>query len=423
VVAPQTATPLDGSVTAVPSASTLSNPSEYEIHYPFPQAGKLKVNGLSVTNYTQEQMNEHCNQAYDEWVRAWVTDANCPPGTSRVQNGTGPYNVLFYMEDSGTLSEQIGWGMLLSVYMENNINRTKALFDRLNRYRKYYRNEQGLMMSTIKYNHPMDKYSTDAATEADENMAMALLLADAQWGSTGETDYRTEAMNLLTAIRTYLVDPTSFVLKPAVNWGGNNLMDPCYYDPMYYRYWARITGDQTWTQLDENYQWLVAHYQTSYQSGLLPEWCTASGEPAMKDGIDQNFMMWDAHQVPIKLAWHYLWWGGDDTDFYRRASNRIAAWITQKTGGQLETISSKYTLDGDAVDVDVNGTVTPLLGVPYSVAAISASGIASSDHQQLVNDAYEYLLSHDLGVEQWMFAEMRVFLLLMYSGNWVFFAA
>jgi endo-1,4-beta-D-glucanase Y len=83
------------------------------------------------------------------------------------------------------------------------------------------------MISTIKYTNPVDVYNQDSATEADENMAMALLIAHYQWGSDSATNYLAETTALLSSISQYLVERPTYVLKPATTWGGSALLAPC----------------------------------------------------------------------------------------------------------------------------------------------------------------------------------------------------
>jgi endo-1,4-beta-D-glucanase Y len=389
----------------------------YTIHHPFPQAGITRTYGLRPTVFTQREMNAHAQHAFEEWVEHWITDSNCPPGAVRPHMGPGP-GLLYYSEPYGTISEFVGWGMLLTVMMDNDRNRTKGLFNSLDAYRKAQLNEYGLMMSTINYHKPMDAWNRDAATEADENMAMGLVLAHYQWGSDGAVNYLAEAKQLITAISTHLVERPSYALKPAVTWGGSGAVDPAYYDSIYYPLWFTLTGDATWTKLDEHYRFLVAYFTHKYGTGLVPEWCQADGTASRAGGnglrADSYFYGWDAHQVSTKWAIHYAWYGRAKTAVFADAADLFAAWVKKQAHGDLTSLVNAYELNGTPI-----GTYTHLSGM---VGAMGLSGTVSPQNQDLVNDAYRYLLTMDVTQNYgWGTGTAKLRDLLVYSGNFVNF--
>ena len=390
----------------------------YTIHHPFPQAEIIKNRGIRPAVYDQAEMNAHCQKAFEDWVKYWITTDNCPAGSARPHMGPGP-SLPFYAEPYGTISEFIGWGMLVCVLMDNDQNRTRNLFGLLNSFRKAFTNEYGLMMSTVNFHKPMDSYNKDSATEADENMAMALLMAHYQWGSNGSSNYLTEAAGLLNSISAHLVERPAYVLKPAATWGGSDSLDPCYYDPMYYPLWYSLTGDSCWTKLDEHYRTLVSFFCSQYGTGLLPEWCRADGSstPAGGNGLGDNsyIFSWDAHQISTKWAIHYAWWGTAETDIFFKAARMAAAWVEKEAKGNLSSLVDSYTLDGEPV-----GTYSYL---PAMVGAMGLAGTVSAEHQDLVNKAYEFLLTLDSGADyNWGNSMGKVVQLLVYSGNFVNFS-
>jgi hypothetical protein len=389
----------------------------YMINHPFPQAGIIHNFGVRPDIFTQNEMNAQCQEAFEDWVKYWVTDTGCPPGSVRPHMGPGP-GILFYAEPYGTISEFVGWGLMMSVLMDNDQNRTKNLFDSLNNFRKAYLNKYGLMMSTINFHKPMDEWNRDAATEADENMAMALLLAHYQWGSEGGTNYLAEAAELINNISAFLVERPAYVLKPAVKWGGSDCLDPCYYDSIYYPLWFSLTGDATWTKLDDHYRFLVTYFCNTYGTGLLPEWCKADGSatPVGGNGLGDNsyFFSWDAHQISIKWAIHYAWYGTEKTGIFAHAAQMLTAWVRRQTNGDLGSLVESYTLDGTPIG---RYSHIPTIG-----GALALSGITSAENRDLVNTAYRGLLTLD--PEQgynWAAASWKVVQLLVYSGNFVNF--
>jgi len=379
----------------------------YTINHPFPQAGIIHNFGVRPDIYTQEEMNAQTQKAFEDWVKYWITETNCPEGSARPHMGPGP-GLPSYAEPYGTLSEFIGWGMIVCVLLDNDQNRTKHLFELLNNFRKAYTNQYGLMMSTVKFNSPMDSYNKDSATEADENMAMALIMAHYQWGSGGKTDYLAEATELLHNISVHLVERPAYVLKPAATWGGSDLLDPCYYDSIYYPLWYNLTGDATWTKLDDHYRFLVTYFCDTYGTGLLPDWCKADGTDS---GIwDKPYLYsYDAHQVPVKWAIHYAWYGTEKTDIFYNAAEMFDTWQEQEAHGDFSSLYDMYTLDGRPA-----GT--------FRMGPMAAAGIISAAHQDLVDYGYQSVLNMDSGAYyNWGGALGKVTQLLIFSGNYVNF--
>ncbi len=398
-----------GGVPVTHELSYYKSAEPYAINHPFPQAEVFNNNGIRPSGYTRDEMNAQCQQAFEDWVKYWITETDCPPGSARPHLGPGP-GLPSYAEPYCTWSEFIGWGMLDSVMMDNAQNRTKKLFGMLDNFRKAYTDQYGLMASTVKFTGPMDSYNWDSAAEADENIAMALILADAQWGSDGETNYLEEAKTLLTAIRTHLIDKnaTWTVLKPAVTWGGLNLVDPCYYDSIYYPIWYELTGDDTWPALDAHYRFLVTYFCDTYKTGLLPDWCTADGLDPHMDWKPYLFG-WDAQQVPTKWAIHYAWYGTSKGDVFLDAAKMFASWETGEANGDWSRIVDTYALDG-----------TPK--GQYNIGPLGLAGIVSEDYQSLVDAGYRNALGIDPArYYSWGNALGKVTQLLIYSGNYVNF--
>ena len=357
-----TAGPLPAQTGGSTSSLQLTNDS-YTISHPFPQANIITNLGIRPDRYSQAEMNAQCRQAFNDWVKYWITTNNCPPGSARPHLGPGP-GLPYYAEPYGTMSEFVGWGLFVCVLMDNADSRTRHLFDRLNNFRKAYKNQYGLMMSTVKFNNPMDSYNNDSATEADENMAMALLMAHYQWGSDGGTDYLAEAVELLSNISVSLVERPAYVLKPAATWGGSACLDPCYYDSIYYPLWYQLTGDSAWTKLDDHYRFLVTYFCNQFGTGLLPDWCKADGTSTEIPGKPYLYS-WDAHQIATKWAIHYAWYGTNQTDLFYNAAKMFAAWQKQKANGDLGSLVDTYTLDGQPA-----GTIR--------VGAMGLAGIVSA---------------------------------------------
>jgi hypothetical protein len=169
-----------------------------------------------------------------------------------------------------TVSEGMGYGMLLSAY-----NGDKATFDALWAFAKQKFNGNGLMMWHIGQNgQPVDQQGAkNAATDADEDMAMALIKADKMWGG-----YTADAKALIGNILKHEVEPGTNVLKPGDVWGGSDKTNPSYFAPAYYKIFQEYTGDARWGAVADKAYAILAK-AADPKTGLVPNWVKADGTP------------------------------------------------------------------------------------------------------------------------------------------------
>lgn len=306
--------------------------------FPFPQNRAYKYG-------TRSPLSNHrdAEKSYAIWKESYVTaDSAC--GLRRVLSD----------DMRSTTSEGIGYGMLLAV----NIN-DQTLFNDLWRYYKKFRNRNGLMAWSIGSDCTVK--DSAAATDADEDAAFALLVADKQWCSSGEIDYRRDAHDLINRIWEHEIERRTFVLKPGDgHWGGSHMLNPSYFAPAYYRAFERATGNHGWrTVIATCYEILrnCAHPQT----GLVPDWCRADGKPAK--GREQSYYyFWDAARTPWRIALDYLWYGTEEAKQFCEKITRFAS------GVGAANIANGYYLDGKPV---LPGETSVFVG-PFGAAAMAA---------------------------------------------------
>ena len=143
---------------------------------------------------------------------------------------------LKYYEESGTLarikwddpaltvSEGIGYGMLVMVYMDNATNNTQPKFDKLWNYYKQWRNGNGVMHWKIRgFSNVQEQ---NGATDAELDAAIALLMAYKQWDNS---QYLNDAKELIGKIWNSEVNQGDFLLKPGDSW--DDKKNPSYVSP------------------------------------------------------------------------------------------------------------------------------------------------------------------------------------------------
>lgn len=146
-------------IVCLPSVSLCQN-------FPFPQNRTYQY-GIMPGG----RNHQHAQSSYLTWKNTYVTSA-----------GACGYRRVLFNDMSSTYSEGIGYGMLLAVNFDD-----KSLFDDLWAYHNRNLYRTGLMNWWIGSNCSV--LGGSAATDADEDVAFALVLADRQWGSSGTINY------------------------------------------------------------------------------------------------------------------------------------------------------------------------------------------------------------------------------------------
>ena len=350
----------------------------------FPTSSRYP-NGIKPSCFSQSQMNAHCLDWYSMWKEKYVTTEGCGPGEYRVQRiETGDENT------NDCVSEGIAYGMVITVYMHNDSNNTKSIFDGLWRFYCRYKNDNNLMNWRI-YKDGTVHYPGGAAIDADEDVALALFMAHRQWGSDGEVDYFKEAVDISNSILQHEITASNDI-RPGDSWDGGN---PSYFAPAAYTIFKRGTGNARWGEIARHtYSTIVDYYynsQETYDStldmytGLQPNWCDYAGG-AWSPGawsMDPNSFWWDACRVPWRQGYDYLLNGTANSEYAKTNTKRISEYFKAKYDGDPSKIVSHYSLSGK--ETPWTGDPNPHLGAEDTmnlagfVGAIAIAAMAGDD--------------------------------------------
>lgn len=345
--------------------------------------------GIKPSSYSQSQMNEHCMDWFKKWKDKYVTSEGCEPGEYRVQRiETGDANT------NDCVSEGIGYGMLITVYMHNDTNNTKALFDGFWRFYCRYKNDNNLMNWRI-YKDGTVHFPGGAAIDADEDVAFALFMAHRQWGSSGEINYFNEAIDLSNSILQHEITAGNDI-RPGDSW---DLGNPSYFAPAAYTIFKKGTGLSRWGDVAKHtYTTIVDYYYNSQETfdstlglytGLQPNWCDyAGGESGPGTwAMDYNSFWWDACRAPWRQGYDYLLNGVANSEYAKLNSVRISTYFKTKYNGDPSKIVSHYSLNGK--ETPWTGDPNPTLGAEDMmnlagfVGAIAISAMAGDDQEWL----------------------------------------
>jgi endo-1,4-beta-D-glucanase Y len=300
-------------------------------------------------------------------------------------DGTSDGSLRVKRPDNGndTVSESISYGMLFAVYMND-----KATFDGLLKYQQKHLDTHGLMNWHI--NSDGTTAGANSATDADEDIAFALVMADKQWGG-----YTTVATNMLTTVAS-----NDFGTDGTIKGGDTYVaVNPSYLAPAFYRVFAGYGDNARWTAiLDKSYQLLASAADPT--TGLVPDWS------AGRTGAG-NYT-YDATRTPFRIALDACW-SGD--------SRAIA--FSQKIGTFFAGVGVANIKDG----YNLNGTATGGNHNSSFVGPAGASGMPSNQ-AKLVADAYAFVVGDVKSTTaNYYDRSWALFATLLMTGNFINFAA
>jgi endo-1,4-beta-D-glucanase Y len=362
--------------------------------------------------FPQAATSSHCSYpttaAYEDWKTATITSDGAS-GYLRVKK-----------PDSGTVigstvSEGIGYGMLLAVYMGD-----QALFDSLWRYCSLYLDDQGLMHWEI---GPTGQViGTGAASDGDEDIAWALVMASRQWGGKGSLDdsYLDLAKVLIDRIWTYEVDTTrNYMLKPGDQWGDVDITNPSYFSPAYYRVFGQLTGKTAdWNKvIDSSYAIISASLNATsgnLDNGLVPAWCDSNGVPVVAYAGAPTHFQHDSTRTPFRVGQDWCWFAEP------RAQAYLAKLAGFYAGLGVANIVDGYNLDGTArPERAVGGLQAASFVGPAGVAFMSAPTWQTELDQAWTAVASQQLTAGTIYYQKSWTAQS----LLMMAGDFVDFTA
>ena len=344
---------------AVPAVRAAAN-------FPFPQNLDHPY-GVHPGNYS----NADIIAAYAKWKTDCVTSAGAG-GFQRVQrpNDSG-------LSLNSTVSEGIGYGLLIAVYMND-----QALFDNIWKYALLHLDGNNLMNWYI--DSSGGTAGGGAASDADEDMAWALLMATYQWGGSGSlgNTYSFYANRTINAI--YNTETNGGTLMAGDGFG---VINPSYFAPAYYKDFAAATGNPGWNSVADNcYTLINNNLKTAYGNtadGLVSAWCDSSGVSINAVSSSYTDYQYDACRTPFRIALDYLY-NGDS-----RAFTYLSKTSNFFSGVGAANIRDGYHLDG------TQDPQLPALTVSQNPGFQSAAFLGPAGVGAMISGTYQSFLDAD----------------------------
>ncbi|HEY8049233.1 MAG TPA: glycosyl hydrolase family 8 [Ramlibacter sp.] len=347
---------------------------------------------------------------YDAWKARRVVDASAIVA--------GGYAIQFSDTNFMAVSEGMGYGMLIAAVFAGHDPNAQQLFNGLlsvARTRYAYGNAQfdPLGKSLMDWRINADGSSGGGgwnAVDGDLDIAMALLMADRQWGSSGAWNYAQEAKNTIAAIKSICMvgDGTTKGLKlPTVSRTSDYMFG-------HFRAFANATGDAFWNTAIDRAYFLANLMQTAFSpnAGLMPDFIvntnTAAPIPSpgyMGDGdAYENDYWWNACRNPWRFASDYVLSGDGRV---KAITQRLVDFFVRSSGGDPMAIGTGYSLDGTML----TGGQSPAYHGP-----ICAGACIDAQYQQFADTLWNWNAKNL--TTGYYDSEIQLLSLTVASGNW-----
>jgi endo-1,4-beta-D-glucanase Y len=353
-------------------------------------------------------MDQTVASYFDAWKATYVkpSNGNTPGGGYYVaMKGTGGSG------SEKTTSEAHGYGMILFALMAGHDPAARDIFDGFfNMYDKHRSTLDDDLMSWVIDETESTSKDQASATDGDMDIAYALLLADAQWGSAGTVDYRGEAVRIIqdgikpsemgaSSHRTLLGDWSSD------EWATRSS------DWMtgHFHAYGTATGDAFWATAATTAYEMIGHMRTNHapSTGLMPDFVVGTtphpASPYFLEAETDGAYSWNACRFPLRMAVDYAHHGSPAA---REAILSILAWLVPKTGNDPEEIVAGYSLGGQKL---VSYTSTAFTG------PLVAACVADTSRQEYLNQGFSLLAQDKSGYYEDTLALLSM---LLVTGNW-----
>ncbi|MES2999864.1 MAG: glycosyl hydrolase family 8 [Pseudomonadota bacterium] len=382
--------------------------------YPFGARIDKYVAGIAPTQ-SAAAMDSLLKTQYTAWRNASIVSAD-----SIVSGG---YAVRFSNTSYLMVSEGAGYGLLLAALFAGHDPQAQQLFDGLLavvRARPAWAVSQYDPNGKYLHEWRLNANGTSGgegwnAMDGDLDIAMALLMADRQWGSSGTWNYKQEATNTIAALKSWNMnsDGSTRGLPSAKN---NRTSD---YMIGHFRAFKAATGDDIWDKAVDKAYKLLDRMQTVYSPGvgLMPDFVinTDSETPApstgyIGDGNDkEGYFWWNACRNPWRFSSDFVLSG--DTRF-SLVTGRMIDFFQNSSKGDPANIGMGYALDGTIL---MGGNFPGGNSAAYH-GPICAGAVVDARFQGFLDTMWNWNATHL--TTGYYDSEIQLLSMAVASGNW-----
>lgn len=391
------------------------------LNYPFPQNKNYFEGSINPKNHSQIELNKAAMLFYNLWKKAYLRNDCADPKQYYVlndeENVKGRGSTI-------CVSEGQGYGMQIMVLMAGYEKDAKHIFDGMYKFsRAHPSNKSPYIMSwsilkgCITNTH---NENNSSAADGDLDITLSLLMADNQWGSTGEINYRNEALKNLSAILKHVINYKNHTILLS---DANVLGDEDYNDirssdfmPSHLRVFNKFYPNEEWTKvIDKTYE-IFEKLQLKYspKAGLIPDFIVYKegkylpSKPNYLESKHDGEYYYNACRVPFRVAIDYLIFGDSRA---KKLLDPLNDWIQEETVNNADKISTGYHLNGDRL----NGKN---YAVPSFVCPFAIGAMVNKENQEWVDDCWDFIADFEFKDFRYFDNSIQMLSLLILSENY-----
>ncbi|HZU82862.1 MAG TPA: glycosyl hydrolase family 8 [Polyangiaceae bacterium] len=328
--------------------------------------------------------------AYRNWQTNFVRQAG---STTTPCTSSSTQCIVMSPEQSFVVSEGIGYGMLISAYMND-----QTLFDRFWAY--WAANPAAAPLMTWKFNqNGVGATGSGSATDADQDAAFALYLASKKWTTSPMGfNYASLAVSMINAIWTNDFDPNTHLPTEGSNIHTSEPTNPSYFAPAYYPIFAGLSGVSA--AASAGFTAAVGAEYTALNkisgSTLPPAWCSNTCASAGGGGFaNATDYQYDAHRVPWRVGVDFCWNGSTQASGYlNHLSQFFSGQVASSggVGGGIDALFDEYTTaNPPAVCTGCTPAAQPNSMSLVGTAAVGALA-GGATYSSFVNAGWQFVL-------------------------------
>ncbi len=212
-----------------------------------------------------------------------------------------------------TTSEGQAYTMLRAVW-ENDQGTFKGVWQWSKDHLQYRNQDKLLSWSWVKENNEYKLADWASASDADEDIALALLFAGKRWKNETYTREAKEMISDIWRQEVKQINGSYYLISGSDKKEREGyLVNPSYFSPATYKIFAQVDKDHPWNRLaDDSYRFLNRLGQNSQGTYLPPNWVLVDEKGGLHSAAkyvpkDPDYFGYDAFRVMWRVGLDQLW--------------------------------------------------------------------------------------------------------------------